>query len=108
MVINMRQIKNKLLLGLILICILALTGCKQASDDNRTEDKNTTITPAEKENEGSGNQQKSDEPVQEKEKEKEQEELMIHKPTAADIVNDIILGWNLGNTLDAYANNVRV
>lgn len=107
MVINMRQIKNRLLLGLILICILALTGCKQASDDNRTEDKNTTITPAEKENEGSGNQQKSDEPVQEKEKEKEQEELMIHKPTAADIVNDIILGWNLGNTLDAYANNVK-
>lgn len=114
----MRQIKKGLFLGLILTFSLVLLACKGAMSDKKAGDKEVTTAPKENADNGADRQQKKDESGQdaeqikdesgqEAEQEKEQAELMIHKPTAADIVNDIILGWNLGNTLDAYASNVK-
>lgn len=104
----MKILKDGLLLGLVLLMGLALLGCKQAKDNEAMDLAVTvapTIAPDAQEAKGSG-----DESTQLDEKETVdadmKDDLILHKPTAQDIVNDIIIGWNLGNSLDSYSSNV--
>lgn len=101
----MKIIKGGLLLGCMLLIGLGMLGCKGEPGSNSLEDASVTVKPSVEPVE-----ELSDEPTVEQEKEpvdtSMNNDLLIHKPTAEDIVNDIIIGWNVGNSLDSYSNNV--
>lgn len=96
----MRIKKDGLLIGLMFLMGLALLGCRKEKV-NDTEKAIITAAPEEEVTDESGS-------IHEKEQTKDNmnREIVSDKPTAEDIVNDIIVGWNLGNSLDSYNNNV--
>lgn len=100
--------KRGLLIGLILVIILGLMGCKGTSGgiENKSEETGNTVDSSAESAEESESTEETNSSAAGQTKDLTQEsnvEPVIYKPTAEDIVNDIIIGWNLGNSLDSYS-----
>ena len=97
----MKKISFGLLLALVLIMQMTLAGCRQSGADKPIDTAVTGVPDEEREQKSENETQKEE--VGDMTEADIKKETAIHKPTAEDIVADIVIGWNLGNSWTATA-----
>jgi len=85
----MRLKKIAALLGTVALCACGMLGCGTTASEENTNGQAITAEPTQ-EPEAVATTAPTKAPK------------LVHKPTAEDVVADIVIGWNLGNALDSY------
>lgn len=86
---------------MITVVLLGLTACANGEDPTPTATPETITEPSQSEQES--DTQKTPESTSQVTESPAPEEIELTGP-AADILDQIVIGWNLGNTLDSYSN----
>lgn len=97
---------------LLAVCLAAgsLTGCGAEEDDKKVsasgQETDGPEDTSEESSQASDSQGQSEDPAGQGRDSEDQREVQpqedVHHPTAQELMDDIVVGWNLGNSLDSH------